>query len=241
MENYFENTTIFNFLIWIGTSLSGYILGNIYLKTKIKNTCDCCQSCLITDNEGYLRFSFHNKTNKQKAQDLTSFILYSLLYFTYSNINNRIDYHDPYQLFYILLYFSSIFIFGLFCEIRGLQTSCSTGSVKKWPMVARIVYSLIGIIVLGTFGYHLYLAYDEKIIFYYVISILTIILYYIFIYYYYVNKEEHNIHIHHWFLGHMASLYFRFNNTFSNIAFMISYGIFTQGLVNYGITDIFTT
>ena len=248
-KDYFTNEIIFKFIIWFSISLVGYILANLYLLIKFKLPC-CFQNCFISDDDRYFHIEYNDKTNEQKARDLTSFVLYTSVFFYFSNILNRLDYYNPYQIFYIFIYFLSILIFGIFGTLKGMQTSCSTNSIRRWSIIAKIIYSLIGITVLIIIGYHLYLSYEDKSIFYYIISIVCIVIYYIFIYYYYIiqpssptprsgTAEEHTIHIHHWFLGYMACLYFRFDDITSNIVFSIAYGIFTQGLVNYGITDIF--
>lgn len=235
----FNNIEVFKFITWISIGLCGYYLGNLYLKIKL-HLPSFCNCCLLLTNDNVCYLEFHNKSKIQFVQDMTSFILYSSIYFYYSDIISRIDYDNSYKLFYIILYFFTILIFGIFGKIKGMQTSWSMNSMSDWPITSIIVYSIVAIIIIILFGYHFYLAYKQNILFYYILSIIAIISYYIFVYYYYVIlDEQHTIHIHHWFIGHIGCLFFRFDNIISNISFIIFYGIFTQGVVNYGMTNIF--
>jgi len=190
------------------------------------------------DDDGYVRIGHNAKNKIRKVTDFNLFITYALVHFYFSNIFNRIDYYQPYQILYILIYLGTIPAFGLIGSIKGLQTSCSWSSIKGWSIPSWITYSVLSVGVVALLGYHLYLSYEEEIIFYYLLSLAIITLYYLCVYFACIRKTEHKFHFHHWFLAHMACFYFRFHNVTSNIAYMIAYGIFTQGSVNYGMSDI---
>ena len=76
---FFYNIEIFKFIIWISVGLTGYFLGNLYIKIKCHLSC-LCSYCLVSDNNDYFHLDFNRKTNMKKEQDLTSFILYSLIF-----------------------------------------------------------------------------------------------------------------------------------------------------------------
>ena len=240
IEEYFNYDIVFKLLIWMGVNFLGYLFGNLLLR-PIKCTCmKCIKKYIVLDEEDVFEMEYHNKTNEKKAKDFESFLLYASFHFYFSNVFTRLDYRNPIQLIYILFYLGAIVVFGILGRVKGLQTSLSPSSAKKWPIASWITYSLSGLAVLALLGYHIYLSYIEKIIFYYLLSILGIVIYYIGLYYMYIkNDPDATLHVHHWYIGHLLCMYFRFDYIISNLAFMVLYGIFTQGIVNYGPASIF--
>jgi len=238
MADYFNFPVIFKLILWLSVNIIGYIVATLMTHFKYKpNPNNCCQ-IMDVDDDGYVRIGHNRKSRIRKVTDFNLFITYALVHFYFSDIINRLDYYDPYQIIYFLFYIGSIPAFGLIGSIKGLQTSCSWSSIKGWSIPSWITYVSLTAGVSALLGYHVYLSYDDEIIFYYLLSIVVIALYYIGVYFVCVRNTEHEFHLHHWFLAHILCFYFRFDNIVSNVVFSIAYGIMTQGAISYSMSDI---
>lgn len=237
-EEYFNYPIVFKFIIWLVFNTLGYCFVKLSLKKCIvpKKLVPEISDVILLEDGNQFDIGHDTKTDMQWINDILITIKLAMCQFYFANVMDRIDYYDPFQLIYIPLLITTIFLFGFMGEVKGMQTSCSPGSIKHWPLMSKIVYILVTIVLLAGLGYQIYLSYQTKIIFWYLISLVTTVLFYVALYSGFSCNE---IHIHHWFIGYMLCYYFRFDDVVSNCFYVILYGIFLQGSVSYGITSIF--
>jgi hypothetical protein len=239
--DYFYNETVFKFLIWAVISALGYLIS--FLNTKKIRMSARCSSCMskwcITDGN-YFDVGHFNKTSQEWAYSVAYTLLIGSCHFYFANVVNRIEF-EWINLLYVLPIYITIVGFGYLGELKGAQTSCSSSSIKNWPMMSKVLYSIAFILLFVNLGFHLYLAYLDKTIFWYVMFIAaaaTIIA----VSYKIVKKQDSliDLHIHHWFIGFMGGLLFRFNHPISIVSYGICYGLILEEAVVYGLDSIFS-
>lgn len=240
MNPYLNYPVVFKFLIWIGVTAIGYIMAKISLAICIvpKQLLPIAQEFVLLEDGNEFDISHDNKTDIEWVTNILLTIKLAMCQFYFSDIMNRIDYNDPYQFIYIGLMITTIYMFGFMCQVKGMQTSCSPNSIKNWPLISKIVYGCVTIILIAGLSYEINLAYQDKTIVFYLLSLLVIAIFYIIMYCIFLRKNT-IIHIHHWFIGYMLCYYFRHNTIVSNVFFSILYSIFLQGSVSFGLIPIY--
>lgn len=233
----FIYSAVYKFIIWFIINNIAYFIGRISLQSfRINKKIVSCLGKYIIFNDDNFDIEHHKKDAITHYNDYIIIMKYSMIQFYFGNIEDRIDYSIE-NMIYIIIFMLTIPIFGIIGRIKGLQISCSNKS--HWGLLGWITFTIVGLIIACNIGYHIYLAYYERIIYYYVGSMILLSLFLIGSYCVLCKKYDYNFHIHHWFIGIMLCYYFRFNNIISNISYAIAYGIFYQGVIAYGATSIF--
>jgi len=247
MEKYIDQIEYYpivgKFSVWIFVNIICYFLAKLSL-----TSCEC-SSEVVNELDEYIVFhddSFDiehkNKNRFEKVNSFITIIKYCMIQFYFANVFNRIHLdleHILINISYLIVVLSTIIIFGVCGQIRGLQTSWSCHSIKHWPIQSKICYSIVFVLLLMIIIYCSYLSYLKRILIYYLGSMIVIILFYVVTYVYYLIGHNVTIHVHHWFLGFMLCGYLRFDTIICNILYSIFYGIFIQGSVAFGTTSIF--
>lgn len=240
MEEYFINNEMFKFLVWTATCTIGYLLANLYIKPiKLGNKCGSCISrCIVLHNDTF-DMDHQKKTDFGWYKNISYSILYSILLYFISDLNNRIQFNLWYLIYPIIIYGSG-FIFGVISQISKLESSISISTLKDLSCLQKTVYILVGLILLAVYSFQIYLSYVDESIFYYLLFQVLTIVYYVGMWFGYVKHASNTtIHLHHWIISFGACLLFRYDHIITNIMFCIMYGIFLQGSICYGLADIF--
>ncbi len=140
----------------------------------------------------------------------------------------------------------SIFGFSYLSTVSFLHIAVDASSIKyqwDWKTWAVIISAII--VVLMAVVWHIRLAFKIRDYsksfcrmrygFIYLITIFLTLSFYAICYAYLkLTKQDFQIHIHHWFIFWLLSLFARFNDTISIICQSICVGIFIQGTSSYG-------
>ena len=205
-----------------------------YLTQYIKLSCSkCCNCCCILNNKNDLVIDYTIKTKTEIADTIMKVLLFGLLSFMVTNF-----FHDFEDYKYLLITLVTIPAFAIIGEIKGLQSSCSNAS--HWPIQSWIAYTFVGLLVLVSLGYNVFLSYITNILENYVIAVFTTILLYIIIYFTFVyTKINTQFHLHHWVIGYFLSMFMMFNDPISKSFFALYYGIFIEGVTVYSLESFF--
>lgn len=225
----------YSFIIWFGLQILGYLWGIFCLRKWHFPMWfyNCTKSWLIYNSNGTFQIGQSSQDPVDRATHLTRQVIFSLgPYYTFFR---HIDYADPYSLFYLIPYFLIIPLFGCLGKVRGLQTSLSCGSFRKWPIQSWIAYILAGLLYVGCIVWNLYWHFTIPIVVAMGLSILFIgaLVYYVY------GEDKITPHYHHWVVGYTGSLINYGQDPLSRVLAMLFYGVFVEEAVDYGILDVF--
>ena len=240
--NFYYHPIITKTLIWFGVTIIGAIVTRLTLISVRCRHSPLLSSAFVVESHGdYDAFQIQHRPDKSSNdifRDATTICVNAMLQLYFANVLGRINLNSTSQVRYTIPYILSIVGIGILGEIRGLQTSVSSGSISQWSRTSWATYLSALLVVLGTFSYNIYRSIAPKETFYYLFSIVAIAVYYGIIYTAYF-RDYGKIHLHHWWIGHMLGFYFRYDSIWNNIMSMIVYGISIQGIVAYGADHIF--
>lgn len=129
--------------------------------------------------------------------------------------------------------------FALLGRLKGMNTTCTFGRCKDWPVASICLYTIASALALSLFGYNLYLAIEKDIWIWYLIMPVLIPIVYVILWFTVFKKDTGVFHIHHWWIGlYIASLCV-FSEPFSRIGFYIFCGVFLEGATLYGYDTLF--
>lgn len=231
-----------NFLIWELTTLLTYAAANLSfqpIKCSPKATKCFSKCCIIKDD--VFKVSNYSFTKEQKRVNMRSMMLFSIAVFFLGNKYLHIDpLTDIYTLLYIPIAPVSAMTMAYLSQVKGLQTSCTILSIKKWPVISWIVYILASCISLPSLAYNFYYIYDDEGLNTFICynSLLVLIALFEFTLYKLWNPSKY-VHIHHLYIGTMGATILRANSPFVIPLAMILYGVGMEGASNYGFPDIF--
>ena len=220
-------------LTWCFVNIGLMVYG--YCVQYIKIPCSkCCNSCCILNGKYDLVIDFTVKTKLEIGNTIMKVLLFGLLSFMMTNF-----FHDFEDYKYLLITLIIIPAFAIIGEIKGLQTSCSNSS--HWPIQSWIAYISVGILVVFSLGYNVYLSFINNLLENYVIAFFTTIILYVITYFSFVyTKVEPTFHLHHWLIGYFMSMFMMFDDPISKALFALYYGIFIEGVTIYSLESFFT-
>lgn len=195
------------------------------------------------------------------AIDMTNnyllFIIHAIVTFKFAYIVCD-EYNKLKKWYFYVIYFATIPLFSLISDLNFASSiSIDEQSIKYWSVSQWLFICIIVLIVLTLIIYHIVIAYKintyaqqdltiqrysltKTYCFIYIVSILTFVCLYGFVWIYLVYMlTSVQVHLHHWFLFWLLSLFAQFNTTTSISSLAICLGIFTQGASVYGLAYIY--
>ena len=229
-------TNVFKIILWMIINISGIIIAKYFINKPIK-CLPILRPYFKLNNNNEIIITHKKKNPLEEVSDNESLIKLALIQFYFANIYIKMN--SFYKLFYLIPMYGTIVLFGLAGEIKELQFSLSTNSIKNWSLAFKVLIFLFTIFFITLLFFNINYAYLQNLLFPYILSILLIITFYFTMFQIYLKNKNYPIHLHHWFLGYILSFFFLFDNWWNNLTYSILYGIFIEGLVYYGPTSIF--
>ncbi len=231
-----------SFLLWEVTTILTYIVSNLsFLPIKCPSSITpLLDKCCIMNNNVF-DVSHETFSKSQHRVNIRFIMLYSIAVFFLGNKYNQLDpLTYPITSLYIIIPPLSALIMSYMSNVKGLQTSCSRTSIKKWPVISWIIYITVALIALTTYGYNIYIIYiveGIEALINYVTLITFIALFELVLYKLY--DPSYIIHIHHLFIGTMGATLYQANSPIIIPFAFALYGVGIEGASNYGFPDIF--
>lgn len=131
--------------------------------------------------------------------------------------------------------------FGCLARVKGLDLWISPDGIKHLTCASKIALGVL-ICTLGVLlAFHAHLAWQHHILGWYAAATFAIPLIYVGLYWLYLKHTNAPYwHVHHWWTGFYCALLFRFNHPVSKCAFAVSYAVYVQGAIAFGVTPIIT-
>jgi hypothetical protein len=228
-------------LVWIGVALVSLI--PIPVGDSPGNS-EWSKYFQITQSSGhhYIRIERGIRYSIDRYRDWSTYLYLTLLHFWIGNLDTRFNIRDKQTRRILLIPFFVIPIFGILGRVNGMQTSLSPRLFTGVQIVSWIVYGFTFIFWLLVVRKNLKysIVYGDSA--YYLVSIIGLTVFYTSLYCLYFSGNqsiETNLHIHHWWIASITCFLLHYNFYYNNVAFLVFYSIYLQGLVSFGAVSIF--